>query len=112
MQKKQQTTDLDVGVIHFTHSKIRGQFTGCGKMLEETLKEIKEGTTKIDDIPRIKVIYDGNRYYSMNNRRLWVFKQLHAEGLLKTVPVYLEAEKATSKLKNNTYSLQAKIAFK
>lgn len=91
------TSDLEISLIHFTHSKIRGTFTGCGKTLEATLKEIKEGVTKIDDIPRIKVIFDGSRYYSMNNRRLWVFKQLEAEGLLKTVPVFLEAEKPTSK---------------
>ena len=43
-------------------------------MIEETYKEIIEGTTKIDDIPKIKVICDGERYYSMNNRRLYLFK--------------------------------------
>ncbi|EGR33565.1 RNA polymerase i subunit, putative [Ichthyophthirius multifiliis] len=34
---------------------IQGQFTGCGKMIMETYKEIIEGTTKMRDIPKIKI---------------------------------------------------------
>lgn len=106
--------ELRPSEIYFTHSKIRGQFTGCGKRLEETLQELIDGTTKISDIPKIKVIVDPEtgKYFSMNNRRLWVFKQLEDRGLLATVPVTMERMKPKSKMRNNTYSLTAKIALK
>jgi len=98
--------------IHFTHSNISNKFTGCGKLLAETLSEILNGSTKIDDIPKIKVFYfiqDGKRkYISENNRRLWVFKQLEKLGFISEIEVRLEK---TNNIKHitNTYALEAKI---
>lgn len=94
--------------IYFTHSKIRKQFTGCGKMLNETLEELASGKTQISSIPTIKVYTDGTNFYSMNNRRLWVFKELENRGLIDTISVYLEPLPSHSKIAKNKYSLVAK----
>lgn len=104
--------ELDPREIYFTHSKIRGTFTGCGKPVRETLQEILDGCTLVSDIPLIKVVFDGKRYISMNNRRLWVFKQLREMEFLSTIPVVLDSSKISPKMLNNTFSLQAKICIK
>lgn len=103
--------NINPSIVYFTHSRIRSQFTGCGKLLMETLSELRSNPNKVIEIPKIKVMYDKERntYYSMNNRRLWVFKKLYDDGLIKEVPVYLEPLKKNSKMKNNQYSLIAKF---
>ena len=95
--------------IYFTHSKIRKQFTGCGKTLQTTLSELINGNTHISKIPNIKVYYDSKgNYYSMNNRRLWVFKEMEAMNLLETIDVYLEPVPKNSNIEKNIYSMTAK----
>ena len=98
--------------IYFTHSTISYKFTGCGKFLDETLNEIINGTTKVEDIPKIKVFYTQQngtvKYFSENNRRLWLFKHLEKLGLLDTVEVRIEKTNNKKYIKN-TYSLEAKV---
>jgi hypothetical protein len=103
--------NLNPSVIYFTHSRIRQQFTGCGKMIMDSLQECLENPSQILKIPKIKVIYDqeGNRFITMNNRRLFLFKRLQKEGKLDEISVYLEYLKPNSKMMFNTYSLVAKI---
>ncbi|KAI8893702.1 hypothetical protein BC833DRAFT_607522 [Globomyces pollinis-pini] len=106
--------EIDPTTLYFTHSKIREKFSGCGKYLTETLQEILDGKTKVSDIPKIKVLNDGNgRLYSMNNRRLWVFKELKAKGFLDTIVVDLKVAKSKSekRLGNSDLSLQAKLVL-
>lgn len=107
-------TKINPSIIYFTHSKIRQRFTGCGKLLEETYQELSSNPLLIDRLPKIKVIYDPEKdiYYSMNNRRLWVFKKLYNENKISEIPVYMEKIKANSKMKNNQYSLIAKVVLK
>ncbi len=101
--------------IHFTHSVISERFTGCGKQLRETLQDIIENKTSVHDIPKIKVFYIDNGkndiiYMSENNRRLWVFKELHRLGFLDTVNVRLERATNKKYYKNSkSYSLHAKL---
>ena len=107
------TIELDPEIIYFTHSKIRKQFSGCGKFLQETLDEIIQGTTTIDQIPLIRVIYH-EKYYSMNNRRLWLFKELKRLGRLDVITVELKRAESKSEIRLGTQmlSLQAKPCLK
>lgn len=109
------TVDLDPLIIHFTHSKIRRQFSGCNKLLDDTLRELMDGTTSIAQIPRIRVLYDAptQRYFSMNNRRLWVFKELRRAGRLQTVAVEMRAARSGSerRLATGTLSLEARACL-
>lgn len=112
--KNNNFVEIDPSIIYFTHSKIRIRFTGCCKLLEETLEEIKTGITAIESIPKIRVIYDGTRYYSLNNRRLWVFKELNKIGLLDLVKVELKRPESKSeiKLSQSQLSLDSKAILK
>lgn len=75
--------------VRYQHSKIRPHFSGCGRSVVGTLDEIREGKLEPSALPPIQVLVgpDGNDglgpwYFSLNNRRLWVLKQCHREGLL------------------------------
>ncbi len=106
--------ELKPSQIYFTHSKICSKFTGCGKLIADTLDEIITDKVTVDQIPQIKVFYtniDGHiKYYSENNRRLWLFKQLEKLNIIKVVTVRLE-KTTNKKYFNNTFSLDAKIVF-
>lgn len=84
--------DVDVGNVFFTHARIRPFFSGCGRRLVDTLRSIEEGETKLEALPQITILAtptsstDG-LYFSLNNRRLWVLKQLKAKGIIETVRV-------------------------
>ncbi len=108
---KNNQTEIDPSVIYFTHSKLRKKFSD-GKLVEETLKQVLDGNLKAEDLPKIKVMYDPatERYISMNNRRLWVLKQLNSLGKLQSIVVNIEYIKGKdNKLSKNTYSLNAKL---
>eukprot|EP01128_Nolandella_sp_AFSM9_P006166 TRINITY_DN3109_c0_g1_i3.p1 TRINITY_DN3109_c0_g1~~TRINITY_DN3109_c0_g1_i3.p1 ORF type:complete len:186 (+),score=45.80 TRINITY_DN3109_c0_g1_i3:111-668(+) len=128
------------------HSKIKPVFS-TGKLIEDTLQEIIDGVTAIEDIPKIVVIQVPNdpaspegelddsweeqerggkrgkkrggkrgrgkgrgpakevvveefSYYSMNNRRLWLFKRCHELGLLSKVPVRVRQAPTTKRLRD------------
>ena len=84
--------DVDVDNVFFTHARIRPIFSGCGRRLVDTLKSIEKGETKLEALPQITILAtptsgtDG-LYFSLNNRRLWVLKQLKAKGIIETVRV-------------------------
>jgi hypothetical protein len=47
---------MDPSDVFFTHSKIRPYFSGCGKRIDESIREIVEGEITIDTIPFITVL--------------------------------------------------------
>ena len=74
--------DIDPDCIRFTHARIRPFFTGCGRRVEDTLADIIAGRMSIHDLPKITVILNEGTYFSLNNRRLYVLKDLRLKGLL------------------------------
>ena len=74
--------DIDPNVVRFTHARVRPYFSGCGKKIEDSISELKSGTIALDDIPLITVIENDGHYFSLNNRRLYMFKFLNREGFL------------------------------
>lgn len=113
--KGQSGIRLDPSRIYFTNSKIRERFAH-GKPIQETLDELIQGQITVDHIPKIRVIYDAvnDRYFSLNNRRLWVFKQLHQMGRLSEVEVELRTPTSRSEARfcANTLNLTAKVTMK
>ena len=105
--------EIDPECIRFTHARIRPFFTGCGRRIEDTLTDIIEGKITINELPKITVILNEGTYFSLNNRRLYVLKELRCKGLLKgniigaRLKVALEREK--DKYKIERCSLFAKI---
>jgi hypothetical protein len=107
------TVEIDPDLIYFTHSRVRPFFTGCNKRIEQTFEEIVNGETKVSDLPLITVIYNEDSYFSLNNRRLFLFKKLKSEGklpggkIMAQLKMPLEREK--SRYIPSRCSLQAKL---
>ena len=76
--------------IYFTHSKIRPFFSGCAAKIEDTIQSILQGKLSIENIPIITVIETNDHLFSLNNRRLYLFKYLKREGFLDTVQVRIK----------------------
>ena len=74
---------IDPREIRFTHSRVRPFFSGCGRSLDSTIESIINKQITIDDLPMITIIKNGNFYFSLNNRRLYVFKFLRDNGFLE-----------------------------
>ena len=83
---------VDINDIRFTHSKVFPNFSGCGVTLEETLRRLLCGEMDITKLPKITVVQSSthpNVYYTLNNRRLWVLKELRCADIISSVVVRL-----------------------
>ena len=89
---------LDPLDIRFAHSRIRPFFTGCGRRVEDTLNDIKQGNLKVDDLPLITVVRGGDgTLVSLNNRRLYVLKELRNGGFLQNNEVKVRIKPALNR---------------
>jgi len=105
-------TEVDPAIVYFSHARIRTTFSGCGRKVEDTLTEIVEGRLKPEMLPFITVMFDRatGTYFSLNNRRLWVFKECKKRGLLENIRVRVRSEE--SKYSSETCALEAKVCLK
>lgn len=110
---------LDPSLIRYQHSKIRPYFSGCGRSVQSTYDQIVAGDLEFNELPAIEIINpnsipataDGT-YFSLNNRRLWVAKELRSNGHLETVNVRTRGCKSEKEAKRYTVencSLKAKF---
>jgi len=96
--KRQNSNNSDVITIpvediYFTHSKVYPSFSGCGKKIVDTIDEILDGKITAKDLPMITVhpcSSNPEAYFSLNNRRLYVFKELMKMGRLNTIDARLK----------------------
>lgn len=72
--------------IFFTQNSIAAEFQN-GYSVNETLREIELGEMFVEDFPAMRVVKMNNKYYSLDNRRLYVFRVLEKRGKLKSVDV-------------------------
>ena len=107
------TMMVDPLQIRFTHSKIRNRFSGNSMLIMDTFNQLKEKSIPITDIPMIQVMIVKNEMYSMNNRRLYMFKMLKREGLLDMVQVRVKRPtgKQAEKFNPDNCSLEAKMTM-
>ncbi|KAL3891602.1 hypothetical protein ACJMK2_003857 [Sinanodonta woodiana] len=71
------------------------------KPIEDTLVEICEGRQKVSNIPSITVCKYKDQWYTVDNRRLWVFK--HLEALDKCTSIFVN-ETERSKIDDRKFS--------
>ena len=69
------------------------------KNIGGTLDDLCEGQINVTTIPRISVMYEAGKWFTGDNRRLWVFRQLERLGKCTTIPVY-----KTSYIPNNNFT--------
>ena len=67
--------EIDPDIIYFTFSRVR-PFFSCGRPVQQTLDALIKGDLTTADLPQISLLFDGHDYFSLNNRRLFVFKTL------------------------------------
>ncbi|XP_078353821.1 uncharacterized protein LOC144638503 [Oculina patagonica] len=72
--------------IRFTKNSLASKFDN-GIPLLETFTQIKNGETLLEDIPLIEVVFYPEKWewYTLNNRRLWVLKELEKVGKCRFV---------------------------
>lgn len=103
---------VDPAMVRYQHARIRPFFSGCGRRVEDTLNEIRQGKMKASDLPPIQVLLgpiDDETgepwYFSLNNRRLWVLKRCREEGLLPDNRIYVRVRKPKSEQEALRYSI-------
>ena len=64
----------------------------CYRPIGETLDLLCEDKIKISDIPTIVVVKRGTELITVNNRRLWIFRQMERLGKCITIPVLVTEE--------------------
>lgn len=73
--------------IRYTQDSISRRFQN-GTLLEEAVEKLVRGESHIDDFPPIRVFREKGIVYSIDNRRLFVFKSLAHRLPHITVPVH------------------------
>lgn len=66
--------------------------------MEATLAALVSGELSMSALPLITVVTKGGELYSLNNRRLWVLKQLKDKGLIQSAVVRLRPAPSTRRL--------------
>jgi hypothetical protein len=102
---------IDPDRIRFQHSRIRPFFSGCGRSLVETLEAIQDGQLHPSELPPIQVIIGPTEdseqpwYFSLNNRRLWIFKECRRQGLLENNQIAVRVKVPKSKADVERYNI-------
>ncbi|KAH3896209.1 hypothetical protein DPMN_020382 [Dreissena polymorpha] len=97
--------------IHYSQNSISNIFDSksshSGRLIGETLDRICEGSCSIHFIPSLTVAVHGGEWMTVDNRRLWVFKEL--ERLEKCDNVDVEVGFSISSAKLTTTNGGVKI---
>lgn len=99
--KSMSLTQIDPKDVFFTFSRLRPKFS-CGRRVEDTLNAIRNNTLRVQDLPPINILVDPKteHMFSLNNRRLYVFKALQEAGNLDTVPARIKTVPQTKRMKD------------
>ncbi|EGX88048.1 hypothetical protein CCM_09184 [Cordyceps militaris CM01] len=94
-------THVDPDDVFFTFSRLRPQFS-CGRRVHDTLEAVLRRDLDPQDLPPISVLRDPStgHLFSLNNRRLYVFKALRAAGRLDTVAVRVRPVPQTKRMRD------------
>ncbi|KAM3450193.1 hypothetical protein MY3296_006302 [Beauveria thailandica] len=94
-------THVDPDDVFFTFSRLRPHFS-CGRRVQDTLDAILRDDLRAQDLPPISVLLDPatGHLFSLNNRRLYVFKALRAAGRLDAVPVRVKPVPQTKRMRD------------
>ncbi|MEU7052553.1 RHS repeat-associated core domain-containing protein [Streptomyces eurythermus] len=65
---------MNAAKIRYTQDSIKGAYKD-GRSLQETIEELRSGVKSADDIQPIRVFQRNGNIYSLDNRRLYAFKE-------------------------------------
>ncbi|GBB97814.1 hypothetical protein RclHR1_03080003 [Rhizophagus clarus] len=79
--------EIDPLNVFYSQDSIRPRFKDNNRHVEETIKQLVKGKITPRHIERIRICFHNGRMHSLDNRRLYVFKQaVKRGGNFKTVP--------------------------
>lgn len=76
------TVVLHPANIHFTQNSVSDTFRD-GTTIDDSLNDLVRGVVNKWDIPMTKVVFRWGRWWTLNNRRLLVFKKFRRCGKIK-----------------------------
>ncbi|VDI68602.1 Hypothetical predicted protein [Mytilus galloprovincialis] len=79
--------------IYFTQASISSNFGRCTRhantTIGETLDDLAEGRINIGSIPNISVMKENGKWWTADNRRLWIFRHLEKLRKCTEISVYI-----------------------
>ena len=85
--------NLAPSVIRYSQDSISNTFgdstNHAGQYIGETLDEIVSNPDTADLIPYISVFNKDDKWFTSDNRRLWVFKKAEERGIVRSIDVYV-----------------------
>ncbi|WP_316763687.1 RHS repeat-associated core domain-containing protein [Streptomyces herbicida] len=94
--------------IRYTQDSIKGSYKD-GRSLDETIAELQSGEKSADDIQPIRVFERDGNIYSLDNRRLYAFKQADVPvRFVKASPREVEQESWKFTTKNDGASIRVR----
>lgn len=79
--------------------------------MNDLVTKVEEGRVNVANIPPIKVAKKNNRYYSSDNRRLYVFRVLQRRGKLRKVQVRMVKEIYDEKFTTENDGYEVKVRY-
>merc|ERR1711879_973006 len=80
---------MELSMIYYCQDSIMRKFQD-GRLLTKTIQELRSGHTTLRDIPTITVVLHEGRYYSVDNRRLRVFKEVFQSEKVPVIVGYAD----------------------
>lgn len=80
--------ELRPSEIFFSQATIKDHFRRGLRTIYGTLEQCMNDPDVINDIPEISVCRKDGKWFTLDNRRLWVFRQLEMKGRLSRISVY------------------------
>ena len=72
--------------IRYSQNSISCEFSS-GETIWGALNKLEDGTMQATDLPTIRVCERNGKWYTADNRRLWLFKSLENSGKLYDIAV-------------------------
>ena len=79
-------SDERPSLIRFTQRRVSSRFRN-GQPLAELACRIAQCIVRVNDIKMIRIVYHEGHWFSLDNRRLAVFRLLEFTGLIRSIPV-------------------------
>ena len=80
--------ELRPSEVFFSQATIKDHFRPGHRSIYKTLEQCINDPCTVDYIPKITVCRRDGKWFTLDNRRLWVFRQLEAKGLLSSISVF------------------------
>ena len=96
---------VDPSNVQYTNDSIANEFS-CGTELRDTAGSLANGSLDKTEIPAIRVVKHRGHVYSLDNRRLWAFKQAG----VRSIPVIWRTAESSLlwKLNGNSWDVRVR----